>query len=184
MKEEDFDDKDVKNNEEYEFEDESDAEDMEDYKWDGYHPVYLGETFHNGKYTVVQKLGWGNFSTVWLMKDKKPECDNKKVTQYAMKIQKSKPSYAEVALDELELLRALQNGKSNEDWSLTYQQLNKIGNIDLTLEDNYCIDLLDNFAHYGIHGKHYCTIFPIMGPNLLDVMRYFVDEREHGIPLK
>lgn len=35
----------------------------------GYHPVYIGEKFNNGRYTVLQKLGWGHFSTVWLVHD-------------------------------------------------------------------------------------------------------------------
>lgn len=52
-----------------EFENESGNEEMEDYKTDGYHPVTLGEVF-NDKYKVIQKLGWGYFSTVWLVSDK------------------------------------------------------------------------------------------------------------------
>lgn len=34
---------------------------------DGYHPVYIGEKYHAGRYTVLKKLGWGHFSTVWLV---------------------------------------------------------------------------------------------------------------------
>ena len=37
----------------------------------GYHPVHLGDTFHNGTYEVVHKLGYGQYSTVWLVKDRK-----------------------------------------------------------------------------------------------------------------
>lgn len=35
----------------------------------GYHPVRLGEKFKNGRYVVLRKLGWGHFSTVWLVQD-------------------------------------------------------------------------------------------------------------------
>lgn len=42
-------------------------EDAEDYKRGGYHPVKIGEKYHSGKYTVLRKLGWGHFSTVWLV---------------------------------------------------------------------------------------------------------------------
>lgn len=69
------------------FEHPDDAEDFEDYKSDGYHPVYLGERFKEGRYIVVQKLGWGHFSTVWLALDKETD------THVALKIQKSKKSY-------------------------------------------------------------------------------------------
>lgn len=53
---------------------------MEDYKPDGYHPVYLGEKFKEGRYIIEQKLGWGHFSTVWLAHDKETE------THVALKI--------------------------------------------------------------------------------------------------
>ncbi|KAL4897599.1 kinase-like domain-containing protein [Aspergillus ambiguus] len=36
----------------------------------GYHPVSLGDTVKNGRYSVRHKLGWGGFSTVWLAKDR------------------------------------------------------------------------------------------------------------------
>lgn len=35
----------------------------------GYHPVSIGERYKNGRYVVLQKLGWGHFSTVWLVHD-------------------------------------------------------------------------------------------------------------------
>jgi serine/threonine protein kinase len=38
----------------------------EEYCPGGFHPVNLGETFHNGKYRVIRKLGDGSYSTVWL----------------------------------------------------------------------------------------------------------------------
>lgn len=48
-----------------------DEEDWEDYCKGGYHPVHIGDTFSDGRYIVVRKLGWGHFSTVWLAKDTK-----------------------------------------------------------------------------------------------------------------
>ena len=33
---------------------------------DGYHPVALGDMLYQGRYVIIQKLGWGTFSTVWL----------------------------------------------------------------------------------------------------------------------
>lgn len=35
----------------------------------GYHPVRIGDVFHNGKYKVARKLGYGVYSTVWLARD-------------------------------------------------------------------------------------------------------------------
>jgi hypothetical protein len=40
------------------------------YKAGGYHPVTPGSTL-NQRYTITRKLGFGQFSTVWLAKDEK-----------------------------------------------------------------------------------------------------------------
>ena len=47
----------------------------------------------------------------------------------------------------------------------------------------FCIEIIDNFTHFGMHGKHYCSTFDIMGPNILDLMIYFENEWEAGIPI-
>ena len=39
------------------------------YRVSGFHPVHLGDRFHAGKYQVLRKLGWGRYSTVWLVKN-------------------------------------------------------------------------------------------------------------------
>lgn len=38
------------------------------YQQGGFHPVHLGETY-NDKYAVLRKLGYGRYSTVWLVRD-------------------------------------------------------------------------------------------------------------------
>ena len=47
----------------------SEEEDIEDYCKGGYHPVEPGQLYKDGRYTIVRKLGWGHFSTVWLARD-------------------------------------------------------------------------------------------------------------------
>ena len=54
----------------YEDEDSSEDEGMPDYKIGGYHPIHVGEILLD-RYVIIQKLGWGHFSTVWLTKDLK-----------------------------------------------------------------------------------------------------------------
>ena len=51
-------------NYENEIESSSQAESLGEYTKSGYHPVFLGEKYCNQKYEVIQKLGWGTFSTV------------------------------------------------------------------------------------------------------------------------
>jgi len=45
-----------------------DVERMEYYRAGGYHPVKIGDCFHN-RYRVVHKLGHGTYSTIWLAWD-------------------------------------------------------------------------------------------------------------------
>ncbi|KAF2802448.1 kinase-like protein [Mytilinidion resinicola] len=45
------------------------AEDVERYVPGGYHPTYIGDLYHNGRYKIVHKLGHGTFSTVWFARD-------------------------------------------------------------------------------------------------------------------
>jgi hypothetical protein len=39
------------------------------YHYGGYHPVRIGDRFKSGRYEVVNKLGYGLYSTVWLVRD-------------------------------------------------------------------------------------------------------------------
>ena len=57
----------------------SEEEGINDYKLGGYHPVYIGfiysylSNFHRevlaNRYVIIEKVGWGHFSTVWIAKD-------------------------------------------------------------------------------------------------------------------
>jgi hypothetical protein len=44
-------------------------ENLDQYSTGGYHPVRIGDTFRDGAYKVVNKLGYGRYSTVWLAHD-------------------------------------------------------------------------------------------------------------------
>ncbi|KAL0947757.1 hypothetical protein HGRIS_013835 [Hohenbuehelia grisea] len=47
----------------------SSVECLNHYQPDGFHPVHLGDTFNDGRYKVVHKLGNGTYATVWLVLD-------------------------------------------------------------------------------------------------------------------
>lgn len=64
----------------------------------GYHRVRIGEKFKDGRYSVLHKLGWGHFSTVWMVRDEQTG------QHAAMKVVKSAAHYTEAARDEITLL--------------------------------------------------------------------------------
>jgi len=90
--------------------DDSEDEGIKEYQMGGYHPVHLGEILVD-RYVIMQKLGWGQFSTVWLARDMKYEN-----TFVALKVQKSAPSYKVAAYDEVEILDVIAKNIYNIDW--------------------------------------------------------------------
>ncbi len=69
---------------------EDDCEDAKDYRKGGYHPVNIGDVYR-GRYKVLRKLGYGHFSTVWLVLDMETK------NFVALKIVKSAQHYTEAA---------------------------------------------------------------------------------------
>jgi len=133
-----------------------DEEDLEDYCKGGYHPVQVGEQFKNGRYTVVQKLGWGHFSTVWLSRD------NETGKHVALKVVRSASHYTETALDEIKLLKKI---------------------VDANLDHPgraHVVSLLDSFEHRGPNGLHVCMVFEVLGENLLGLIKRW---NHRGIPM-
>jgi serine/threonine-protein kinase SRPK3 len=51
---------------------------------------------------------------------------------------------------------------------------------NITGNDCYCVQLLNCFVHLGPHGKHFVTVFEILGCNLLEVIKRY---NYKGIPL-
>jgi serine/threonine-protein kinase SRPK3 len=45
------------------------TENPDDYRPGGFHPVHLGDSFKDGRYVILNKLGYGGASTVWLAHD-------------------------------------------------------------------------------------------------------------------
>ncbi|CAJ2503416.1 Uu.00g108100.m01.CDS01 [Anthostomella pinea] len=133
----------------------ADEEDSEDYCKGGYHPVQIGEKFKDGKYTVVRKLGWGHFSTVWLSRD------NTNGKHVALKVVRSASHYTETAVDEIKLLQKIVQANPNHPGR------------------KYVVSLLDSFEHKGPNGVHVCMVFEVLGENLLGLIKKW---QHRGIP--
>ncbi|PVV05360.1 hypothetical protein BB560_000121 [Smittium megazygosporum] len=128
-------------------EEQNDEEDSADYRIGGYHLVNLGDKFKDGRYTIIRKLGWGHFSTVWLAYDAKTD------RHVALKILKSAPHYTQAARDEIKLCRrATDSNRSDPGY-------------------DHVVQLLDYFDHKGPNGIHVCMVFEVLGENLLSLLR-------------
>lgn len=93
------------------------------------------------RYVVVQKLGWGHFSTVWLCRDFKFS------TYVAVKIQKSSPRYMDAAFDEVEILQRVQLKCEGPEWR------------GRSRDDAHVVGLLNAFIHRSVYGNHFCMVF-------------------------
>lgn len=131
----------------------NDNERSKEYRKGGYHPVYVGEIYNN-RYRVVHKLGWGYFSTVWLVWDYTTE------KFFAMKVQKSAEHYRDAAFDEIKLLSQIMAGDPDGQMC--------------------CARMIDSFEHKGPHGLHVVMVFEILGENLLKLIERY---ENRGIPI-
>ncbi|KPM39875.1 hypothetical protein AK830_g6695 [Neonectria ditissima] len=108
-----------------------DLENLENYTPGGYHPTLLGDAFHNGRYEVVHKLGYGSWSSVWLARDRH-------LQRYV----------------SLKILVANASSKSTEG---TILQMLCSG--DLAHPGRRFIPrLLDRFSFDGPNGRHLCLV--------------------------
>ena len=138
-----------------EIENAPDEEDSEDYCKGGYHPVHVGEQYKDGRYTVIRKLGWGHFSTVWLSRD------NENGRHVALKVVRSAAHYTETAIDEIKLLQKVVEAGPDHPGR------------------KHVVSLLDSFEHKGPHGNHVCMVFEVLGENLLGLIKRW---NHRGIP--
>lgn len=114
------------------------AEDLNVYRPGGYHPVHLGDIYNNGRYTVLHKLGYGSYSTVWLVKDAFED------------------TYA-----SLKILTAEYSAGSQELSVLSHLQDSEEG-----LGREYVVHLIDQFELEGPNGTHKCIVTELLGPSL------------------
>jgi serine/threonine-protein kinase SRPK3 len=131
-----------------------DQEDASQYCVGGYHPVRLGEIF-NGKYEAVAKLGWGEFSTVWLARDN--EICN---TFVALKISKASEDHRRASDYEIDVYEVLNR---------TLQSCAEKGE-SAPIESEFVMRMYEYFEHEGPHGTHLVTVAELLGPNLLKLI--------------
>lgn len=112
------------------------AESLEDYAPGGYHPIMIGDVLHD-RYRIVDKLGFGGYSTVWLARDTHLE------HYVAVKVGIA-DSESDSPLREIKSLRALS------------APLPSSAPVRQNLGRNSIPCLLDEFKVRGPNGVHVC----------------------------
>ena len=108
------------------------AERIEGYAEGGFHPIHIGDVLRNRRYQIVDKLGQGGWSTVWLAHDSRQK------EYVALKV-----GIAESLPHEVEVLRAL--SKRSQTSSLL-----AAAGYEATPH------VLDDFSLEGPNGSHPC----------------------------
>lgn len=142
---------------------------------------------YQNRYIVIKKLGWGHFSTVWMVKDRQlvqKGGANANNVFYAIKVQKSAEHYTEAAMDEVELLDCV--AKERKQCEAVYSKAPSSKDNDgiqlATVVDHsrHVATLHDSFFHSGPNGRHMCMVFSMLGCNLLSVIKAY---NYRGIPI-
>ncbi|KAF7548184.1 hypothetical protein G7Z17_g7219 [Cylindrodendrum hubeiense] len=104
------------------------------YKPGGFHPVFIGDTFKE-RYRVLNKIGYGVYSTVWLVKDLAAEPSSPEEYR-ALKVLSADSYDHKSSLFEREILTHLREGDRNQ------------------LGYSYICHLVDDFEYQGPNGTH------------------------------
>ena len=128
------------------------VEDLSYYKPQGYHVVHLGDVFENGRYQVINKLGHGSFSTVWLAHDTHSQrC-------VALKILLGTKTQLDFCF-ETDLATRLDN---------------RDGNFHLDDGQEFVLIPLHVFDILGPNGTHKCLVLPLTGPSIYYQSEYSI----------
>ncbi|EJT80755.1 CMGC/SRPK protein kinase [Gaeumannomyces tritici R3-111a-1] len=113
------------------------VEDLRGYRPGGFHPIHIGDRL--SKYTVVNKLGHGDTSTVWLARR-----DGEDARCVA------------VAVHMADISRGTETRAMTRWWRLKDGDPGHQGRANVLLPE-------DHFDHAGPNGTHFCIVFPVEG---------------------
>ncbi|KAL6803562.1 kinase-like domain-containing protein [Trichoderma sp. SZMC 28012] len=121
------------------------AEELTKYCHGGYHPVHLNDFLCEGRYRILDKLGFGSFSTVWLARDEVKD------TYVSIKIVVAEQSHNHNG--ELQILQAIT--RTGDPTHPGHKHVSH---------------LLDSFYHEGPSGRHLCIVLELLGPKISSVV--------------
>lgn len=112
-------------------------EELDDYKPGGRHPLHIGDYLNNGRYWIMNRLGSGTFSTVWLAFD---------------------GNSTEHRFVAVKVLTAEASERASVA-SLLHMGEKKSGR-------SFVVEVLDSFETTGPNGVHQCVVTELLGPTL------------------
>lgn len=128
----------------------------------GLPPVHVGDTLGDGNYTVVAKLGYGSFSTVWAADH---VATGRRV---AIKLWRSTGWTTDMADEE-------------------HGYLKELAAVDPTAAFPV-MRLLDSFVHPSAHGRHQAVVLELMGVSLRVALHAYLHRpgasRRRGAPVR
>ncbi|KAK4031604.1 serine-threonineeeee protein kinase [Parachaetomium inaequale] len=132
------------------------------YRPGGFHPVYVEDVYAD-KYKILNKIGYGVYSTVWLVKDL-TKLDDDEHKFLALKVLSAESYNVDKPIFEREILTHLRDGDRRQ---LGYK---------------YVCHLVDDFEHQGPNGTHVCLVFELMGETLRTFGAWFKESIFHIKP--
>ncbi|KAJ6244956.1 hypothetical protein M0813_20661 [Anaeramoeba flamelloides] len=144
-------------------------ENPDEYCKGGYNPTKVGDIFKE-RYKALIKIGWGYFSTVWLVEDlkyggKMVRTKAGKIVMkekyLALKIVKSSKIFAQVAIDEIKILFKCAMNDPEDKFNI--------------------VRLTDHFTHKGPNGRHICMVFEFLDQNHL--LSFLKKHSNDGLPI-
>lgn len=134
------------------------------YRPGSFHPVYVSDVLKQ-RYKVLNKIGFGRYSTVWLVRDLLQQQVVKSFGRYstwlmllnrtgdkneflALKVLGAEYHNPDQPVHERGILTQLRNGDRRQ-----------VGYV-------FVCYLVDDFEHQGINGVHICRLFELIGETL------------------
>ncbi|KAL0953787.1 hypothetical protein HGRIS_004971 [Hohenbuehelia grisea] len=123
----------------------------------GYYPARLGQPLDAGRYIIVRKLGWGQYSSVWLARDR------------------GEDRFVALKILTCEATQALSPGESQR--SDEERMLTKIASADPSHPGlRHTLAYYESFQFIGPHGLHRCLVTEVLGYGV----DYIRKQREDG----
>ena len=132
-------------------------EDLGNYKEGGFHPVEIGDIFnnkYNNKYQIINNLGHGSYSTVWLARD------FRKQRNISLKIMKADHSKSHGTTTAKKLRRQQNQSKTEHKGK------------------QFLLSHEKEFRHKGPNGTHLCLVNEVVGPTIPQLKDILDNEKE------